>query len=80
MTLYKIRHKPSGLFFKPSRYGSKSNLSKNGKVYHRRPSLQHIGDIYHHPAELPKYPYYYETRRFVASEWEVVELNVEEAA
>ncbi|MBR4591445.1 MAG: hypothetical protein IKO36_12445 [Bacteroidaceae bacterium] len=28
--VYKVRHKPTGLFYSP---GSNSNLSKNGKVY-----------------------------------------------
>jgi hypothetical protein len=37
--LYKIQHKPTGLFYKPSKYGSKNNLSKNGKVYHVTPNI-----------------------------------------
>ena len=49
MTLYKIRHKPTGLFYHPvkGRYSSKTNLSKNGKVYFRKPSFAHIGHGYH---------------------------------
>lgn len=37
MKVYKILHKPTGLYFTPSRgYG---NLSTTGKIYARKPSL-----------------------------------------
>ena len=36
-TFFKLRHIPSGLFYKPSKHGSKSNLSKDGKVYQKKP-------------------------------------------
>lgn len=38
MKVYKLRHKPSGLFFIPST--GKGNLSLRGKVYTRRPNLE----------------------------------------
>lgn len=42
---WKIRHKPTGLFYKPSKFGSRSNLSPVGKVYARRPAPGHIGGV-----------------------------------
>ena len=58
--MYKLLHKPTGLYFCPSREikGTwissedgrkfinyvKSNLSKTGKVYQNRPSLKYIGE------------------------------------
>lgn len=38
MTIYKIRHKPTGLYFTPSR-GS-GNLSFKGKIYASKPNLE----------------------------------------
>jgi hypothetical protein len=43
MKVYKILHKPTGLFFKPSK-GS-GNLSKKGKIYPMKPSLTWIGPL-----------------------------------
>lgn len=37
---FKIRHIPSGLFFKPSKDTRDINLSKKGKVYQRKPSAK----------------------------------------
>lgn len=61
--MYRILHKPSGLYYRPrtwkvvkgvyedgskwSRY-VKTNLSTTPKVYVRRPSLKHISSIYDH--------------------------------
>ena len=43
MDLYKIRHIPTGLFFKPSKGGS--NFSVTGKVYvDKKPSLSWVSD------------------------------------
>lgn len=44
-TFYKIRHKASGLFYRPT--GPKtSNLSKVGKSYSRKPSLRMIQGLH----------------------------------
>ncbi|MDD5649007.1 MAG: hypothetical protein PHF86_01075 [Candidatus Nanoarchaeia archaeon] len=43
MKVYKIKHKPTGLFFVPSR-GGNGNLSTGGKIYSKFPSLNWIGD------------------------------------
>ena len=43
MQVYKLLHKPTGLFYTPSRgYG---NLSTSGKIYGRKPSLNQISGV-----------------------------------
>lgn len=39
---YRIKHKPTGLYFKPSKGGS--SLSAKGKIYTSLPSLKWAGD------------------------------------
>jgi hypothetical protein len=42
MIVYKIKHKPTGLYFTPSKgYG---NLSLNGKIYAKKPNLKWVGN------------------------------------
>jgi len=48
--VYKVRHKPTGLFYQPVKgrwTGSKSNLSKRGKLYETKqyPKRLHTGGI-----------------------------------
>jgi hypothetical protein len=43
--MYRLKHIPSGQYFKPSRYGSRSNLSTKGKIYHTKPSLNWVSSI-----------------------------------
>ena len=43
MVVYKLKHIPTGLYFTPSR-GS-GNLSKNGKIYKNKPSLDWVKTI-----------------------------------
>lgn len=50
-SFWKLRHKPTGLFYKPSVHRSKANLTKDGKVYNKRPSLAQTSGI---NAPLPK--------------------------
>lgn len=56
MKFFKIRHVPSGLFYKPSKHRSKKNLSKNGKTYatraHAKSALTNIGNWYRAPTKL----------------------------
>jgi hypothetical protein len=40
MKVYKILHKPTGLFFTPSR--GTGNFSINGKIYDKKPSLKWV--------------------------------------
>jgi hypothetical protein len=42
MKVYKILHKPTGLFFTPSR--GHGNLSRTGKIYPKPPRLEWAGD------------------------------------
>lgn len=42
-TFYKLRHKPTGAFYKPSTSGAPTNFSEAGKVYTKRPSKQVFG-------------------------------------
>lgn len=84
MKFYKIKHLPSGLFFRPSSDvripgetvgWTKTNLSKTGKAYSRKPTLKQIGNyFYDHRAATIK-------RRnccspVIASDWEIVEYEV----
>lgn len=70
--VYKIRHIPTGLFYKPSKHMAKSNLSKNGKIYNSKPTLKWLGDIYQHPKPRSEgYPYW-ESRTVILSDWEIV--------
>jgi hypothetical protein len=78
MIFYKLRHIPTGLFFKPSKYGSKSNLSKNGKVYSTKPSLKYVSNGYHHPLKQKWPKANYEYRKYVEGDWEIVEIKVTE--
>ncbi len=42
---YKIRYKPFNLFYIPNRQvWHKNNLSKNGKLYPKKPTLKYLGD------------------------------------
>jgi len=39
MKVYKIKHKPTGLYFTPSK--GHGNLSTKGKIYSMRPQIHH---------------------------------------
>lgn len=67
---WKIRHIPTGLFFKPSTYWAKAHLSKAGKVYQKRPKSLWclLQGRYNHP--LPGQGH--ESRAVIPSEWEAV--------
>lgn len=47
-TFYKIRHIETGKFYSPVKGYSweKTNLTKGGKVYTKKPTLKHIGHGY----------------------------------
>jgi hypothetical protein len=76
-TFYKIRHKPTGLFFKPGAgYSYLPNVSVKGKVYHRKPTLKYLG-------KTIKFPPVQSTHRLsvvpvVLTDWEIVTYNVVE--
>jgi hypothetical protein len=74
---WKIRHKPTGLFYKPSKFDSKENLSKVGKTYSRKPSINSLCGI---RVKNPDYDWQkYGSKQFFRvpmSELEVVEFEV----
>lgn len=90
MNVYKIRHTPSGLYFKPSRhtYLEKTNLSEKGKIYTSKPTLKFLGKRININT-LQANSIYYESvnkrreRRqhylnIVEEEWEIVKFNLVE--
>lgn len=77
MKVYRLKHKPTGLYFKPSRYGSKSNLSKNGKVYSQIPSMSYVKNGYHHPLKQKWPKPNYEMRNYIPQDWEIEEVKVQ---
>jgi len=42
MIVYKIKHKPTGLFYMPSR--GNGNLGVKGKIYSTKPTLKHVNE------------------------------------
>jgi len=109
--LYHIRHRETGMYYKPARYVCtyyllkedgkivkinknildkfkiyvsyiKSNLSKNGKVYHRIPSIPktYYTNVYHSIEEFYNIvEYNFRPKNLKKSNedtWEVEELNV----
>jgi hypothetical protein len=95
--MYKILHKPTGLYFCPTREVKakwtrpedgrtfsnyvKSNLSKTGKVYTKRPTLKYIREgAWTHLSPQPNiydvaYPWLQAGMiPFFESEWEIVEI------
>jgi len=100
MTVYQIQHIPSGLYYCPVRDKKvmmqmadgtteakylRSNLSKMGKLYQKRPSMSWLGTIYYshlvtRQSELnsPHFSSYPKdcTRPVIESEWKIVEISV----
>lgn len=93
--VYRILHKPTGMYFCPSReiqvklsdipsyYGGdglyvKSNLSKTGKTYLKRPSIKQIGKSYYthlfSSAKDMAPGCHYRVLPVVADEWAVEEI------
>ncbi len=93
-TVYRIRHKPTGMYFCPSREIKvklegdstwrangryiKSNLSKTGKAYVRRPTIKQIGGYYYTHVDVTHVDDLdhgvtgeYRMLRVVPEEWEI---------
>lgn len=51
LTLYRLKHKKTGLYFQPNRYAGNGNLSTKGKIYTRKPDV-----TWGHVMEV-KFPY-----------------------
>lgn len=71
--VYRIKHKPTGLFYGPKRRvkAGETNLSENGKVYPKKPSYE--TSIWE--------GYYYEGKyiRTNISEWELITYDLVES-
>jgi len=95
MKVYKLKHLPTGMYFIPSReikithptdknsYGYvKSNLSKVGKVYLKKPSFAYIKYGFYNPAIIrwiPRdgtgaYPINAVFSQYIPSEWVIEEF------
>lgn len=87
--VYKVRHKPTGLFYQPVKgrwTGSKSNLSKRGKLYETKqyPKRLYTGGVqvsdnlakeFKITLENKRYGNYLRTKE---EDWEVVEYKLTE--
>lgn len=72
--VYKLRHKPTGLFLEPR--GRRVNASVIGKVYNRKPPRQNFWGISHELRSQFK-EHYHPT---ALEDWEVVEFELTEIA
>ena len=52
---YRIKQVSTGLYFKPSKYGSRKNFSKKGKFYAMKPSLKWVSGVYRADCVIEKY-------------------------
>lgn len=78
--VYKIRHKPTGLFFRPSKTGC-THLTTRGKIYDKKPTRCLLPPVYKHPIPIQKRDnemVYYEWRKTIPDEWEIVEYKIVE--
>lgn len=70
--IYRLRHKPSGLFFKPGRYRygkPRITLHKDGKIYTVKPSFKWLtGHFFSNQTGLIK--------DIIESDWEIVEETI----
>lgn len=87
IVVYKMRHKPTGLFYQPVKgrwTGSKSNLSKRGKLYETKqyPKTLHTGGVqvsdslakeFNLILKKSSWGQYLETKE---EDWEVVEFEL----
>lgn len=77
--MFRIKHKPTGLYYKPSKYHSRSNLSKTGKVYHTKPNISHYLEDYrlgYSYRECDKNERWnYKTIQTKLEDWEIIELK-----
>lgn len=89
--IYRIRHKPTGLFYSPVRgrwSGDKTHLGPNGKLYiFKKPNFKDIGhNISVSDYQIEKYDIQakqksYDKRstiEFIESDWEIITYKLEE--
>ena len=82
MKIYKVLHIPTGMYYKPSKYPSHSNLSKTGKVYHTKPNIEsflsYAGRMtYNHPLKSKNWNSpSYESRSTKLEDWKIIEGEI----
>lgn len=67
MTFYRLKHLPTGLFFKPYRTPWSPNLGKSGKVYSKKPSLSYVKQGFRDTKGV--------TQKFKSDEWIIEEYK-----
>ena len=75
LILYKLRHKPTGLYFKPSKHMNKCNLSPKGTVYTQRPKKP---ESIYMPQDVKEDPRNPKLSKTPAEDWETVILEAKE--
>ena len=94
MIVYKWKHTPTGLFYQPVRSsgGTKTNLSKDGKLYHKKYDLTKSNSDMHIAIngnqlkifeelnlDIVKYNYTYQRySQTSADDWELIEYELVE--
>ncbi len=95
MIVYKWKHKPTGLFYQPVRSsgGTKTNLSKDGKLYHKKYNLTKSNSDMHIAIngnqlkifeelnlDIIKYNYTYQRySQTSVDDWELIEYELVES-
>ena len=90
MKFFRIRHKPSQLFYQPVKgrfRGEKTNFGPNGKLYHTRPSFKYLSNNLNVSDSLyERYDCFLCAQRcrdgkelpFIQDDWEIVEYELKE--
>ena len=74
---YKLKHKPTGLFYKPSKFKS-ANLSQKGEVYIGKPTFKLCKTIYL-SEDVEKNRWNPKVTHTLPHDWEIVVYRVSEA-
>jgi len=78
LKMWRLKHLPTGMYFKPSKHMNKCNLSEKGKVYTSKPTIKWCGGAYHHPDDTPEKRWkHHPNRPVVESEWKAERVGQE---
>ena len=85
LKLFRIKHIPTGMYYCPNRHIQirhngekkyvKSNLSKKGKIYQKKPSLSWIGHVYYNHLTGSMNGFDEPISHFNEEEWEIEEVG-----
>lgn len=67
MIVYKIKHAPTGRFYKPAEHPDQSCLSRTGKIYHKVPNMRKFPAV----TRLGRY-----TITLLPCDWELVRCSI----